>query len=262
MAFDFTSSFSEYLSEKKYLNKELLNNTDNQPPQATTIVAIVYKDGVLMAGDRRATIGNLVAQNDIEKVFPADNESIIGIAGSAGIALELVKLFQVELEHYEKIEGTQLSVVGKANRLSVLLRGNLGLAFQGLAAIPLFAAFDKDLNKGRVFSYDVTGGRYEEHDYYAVGSGSIFAKSSLKKMYTGNLDEQMAIRISLESLYDAAEEDSATAGIDLTREIYPVVSIVNAEGYKRINDSKLNEIATKIFSERKTRPDGPIARMS
>jgi proteasome beta subunit len=262
MALDFTSSFSEYLNEKKYLDRELFTKSDQVSPQATTIVAIVYKDGVLMAGDRRATIGNLVAQNDIEKVFPADHESIIGIAGSAGIALELVKLFQVELEHYEKIEGTQLSVVGKANRLSVLLRGNLGLAFQGLAAIPLFAAYDKDQNTGRVFSYDVTGGRYEEHDYYAVGSGSIFAKSSLKKMYSENLEEKMAIRISLESLYDAAEEDSATAGIDITREIYPIVSLVNSQGYRRISDNQLNEIATKIFGERKNRPDGPIARMT
>ncbi|MFM1825551.1 MAG: proteasome subunit beta [Actinomycetota bacterium] len=262
MALDFTSSFSEYLNEKKYINNELLNKSSDMPPQATTIVAIVYKDGVLMAGDRRATIGNLVAQKDIEKVFPADNESIIGIAGSAGIALELVKLFQIELEHYEKIEGTHLSVVGKANRLSVLLRGNLGLAFQGLAAIPLFAAYDKDQNKGRVFSYDVTGGRYEEHDYYAVGSGSIFAKSSMKKMYSDKLDEKMAIRISLESLYDAAEEDSATAGIDLTREIYPIVSVVDAQGFRRITDNELNNIATKIFGERKNRPDGPIARMT
>jgi proteasome beta subunit len=262
VALDFTSSFSEYLNEKKYINNELLNKSSDMPPQATTIVAIVYKDGVLMAGDRRATIGNLVAQKDIEKVFPADNESIIGIAGSAGIALELVKLFQIELEHYEKIEGTHLSVVGKANRLSVLLRGNLGLAFQGLAAIPLFAAYDKDQNKGRVFSYDVTGGRYEEHDYYAVGSGSIFAKSSMKKMYSDKLDEKMAIRISLESLYDAAEEDSATAGIDLTREIYPIVSVVDAQGFRRITDNELNNIATKIFGERKNRPDGPIARMT
>ncbi len=262
MALDFTSSFSEFLSEKKYLNPQLSNKSDNSPPQATTIVAIVYKDGVLMAGDRRATIGNLVAQNDIEKVFPADNESIIGIAGSAGIALELVKLFQIELEHYEKIEGTQLSIVGKANRLSVLLRGNLGLAFQGLVAIPLFAAYDKNENKGRVFSYDVTGGRYEEHEYYAVGSGSIFAKSSLKKMYSANLDEKMAIRISLESLYDAAEEDSSTAGIDITREIYPIVSIVNSKGFRRISDAELNEVATIIFGERKNRPDGPMARMT
>lgn len=262
MGLDFTSSFSEFLSEKKYLNSDLNNKSENLPPQATTIVAIVYKDGVLMAGDRRATIGNLVAQNDIQKVFPADNESIIGIAGSAGIALELVKLFQIELEHYEKIEGTQLSVVGKANRLSVLLRGNLGLAFQGLAAIPLFAAFDKDSKKGRVFSYDVTGGRYEEHDYYSVGSGSIFAKSSLKKMYSTNMDEKMAIRISLESLYDAAEEDSATAGIDVTREIYPIVSIVDTQGFRRISDTELNDFANKIFGERKNRPDGPVARMT
>ncbi len=261
MAFEFTSSFSDYLTEKNLVNKFTTTNSDQLSPQATTIIAIVYKNGVLMAGDRRATVGNLVAQKDIEKVFPADSESIIGIAGSAGIALEMVKLFQVELEHYEKIEGTQLSVVGKANRLSVLLKGNLGLAFQGLAAIPLFAAYDKQLDQGRVFSYDVTGGRYEEHEYYAVGSGSIFAKSSIKKMYSENIDEKMTIRIALESLYDAAEEDSATAGMDITREIYPVVSLVDKDGYRRINDEELNLVANKIHADRKNRPDGPLVKI-
>lgn len=261
MDFDFTSSFSDFLNDKKLGNNSTPNNLDNISPHATTIVSIVYKNGVLMAGDRRATVGNIVAQKDIEKVFPADNESIIGIAGSAGIALEIVKLFQVELEHYEKIEGTQLSVVGKANRLSVLLKGNLGLAFQGLAAIPLFAAFDKKQGIGRVFSYDVTGGRYEEHQYYAVGSGSIFAKSSIKKMYSENIDEKKAIRIALESLYDAAEEDAATAGMDLAREIFPVVSIVDKDGYRRILDEELNIFANKIFLDRKDRPDGPMVKI-
>ena len=262
MNLDARSSFNDYLKELNSDITPIKNNSENLTPQATTIVAVVFNQGVLMAGDRRATMGHIVAQKDIEKVFPADSESIIGIAGSAGIALELVKLFQVELEHYEKIEGTQLSVEGKANRLSVLLRGNLGLAFQGLAALPLFAAFDLKQQKGRVFSYDVTGGRYEEHQYYAVGSGSVFAKSSLKKMHQENMDEKLAIRVSLESLYDAAEEDSATAGPDLSRKIFPVVGVVTKQGYRRVTEKELDELVSKIIDERRSRPDGPIARFS
>jgi len=152
-------------------------------PHGTTIVAATFPGGVVVAGDRRATMGNLIAQRDIEKVFPADEFSIVGIAGSAGIAVEMVGLFQVELEHYEKIEGAPLSMVGKANRLATMVRGNLGLAMQGLVVVPLFAGWDVAAEEGRIFSYDATGGRYEEHAFFSVGSGSVFARGSLKKLY-------------------------------------------------------------------------------
>ena len=157
-------------------------------PHGTTIVAVEFDGGVVMAGDRRATMGNLIAHREIEKVYPADEYSCVGIAGTAGIAVELVRLFQVELEHYEKIEGALLSLDGKANRLSALIRGNLSLAMQGLAVVPLFAGYDLDRRAGRIFSYDVTGGRYEEHDHHSVGSGSIFARGSLKKRWRPGLE--------------------------------------------------------------------------
>jgi len=178
------SSFAAHLQSQGQLFNGVApaSAREQLAPHGTTIVALRHADGVLMAGDRRATMGNIIAQRDIQKVFPADTYSLIGIAGSAGIALELVRLFQVELEHYEKIEGTSLSLNGKANRLSSLLRSNLGLAMQGLAVVPLFAGFDSKLNIGRIFSYDVTGGRYEEHDFYSVGSGSQFARGALKKL--------------------------------------------------------------------------------
>ncbi len=257
----YSSSFYEFVK----LNQggfPIKNNKMEQVVHGTTIVAVAFAGGVVMAGDRRATMGNYVAQNDIEKVFPADDFSAIGIAGSAGIAIELVKLFQVELEHYEKIEGMPLSVEGKANRLSVLLRGNLGLALEGLAAFPLYAAYDPKRESGRVFSYDITGGRYEEHDYFAVGSGSLFARASLKKMFEPDQDSNFAIKIALESIYDAAEEDSATAGPDMARNIYPVVVKVDEKGFEKIEQSQLTATLNKILAGRKNRPDGPIARHS
>lgn len=257
----YSSSFYEFLHQSQGDLQLTVKNTE-QIVHGTTIVAVAFAGGVVMAGDRRATMGNYVAQNDIEKVFPADDFSAIGIAGSAGIAIELVKLFQVELEHYEKIEGMPLSVEGKANRLSVLLRGNLGLALEGLAALPLYAAYDSKRNSGRVFSYDITGGRYEEHDYFAVGSGSLFARASLKKMFEPDQNSDFAIKIALESIYDAAEEDSATAGPDMARNIYPVVVKVDQAGFEKINQEKLTTTLNKILEGRKTRPDGPIARSS
>jgi proteasome beta subunit len=231
-------------------------------PHGTTIVAVVYEKGVVMAGDRRATLGNVVAQRDIEKVMPADEHSVVGIAGSAGTAMALVKLFQVELEHYEKIEGEELSVDGKANRLSVLLRGNLEMAMMGLAVVPLFAAWDSVKGRGRVFSYDVTGGRYEEHDHYAVGSGSLFARGSLKKLYQPGMSAQVAYRICIEALYDAADDDSATGGPDLMRKIYPVVADVSRKGYRRVSDTELAEVVDAVLAKRMLRPDGPAAELT
>ncbi len=228
-------------------------------PHGTTIVAVTYLDGVVMAGDRRATVGTVIAQRDIEKVFPADDFTCIGIAGSAGVATELVRLLQVELEHYEKIEGTQLSLDGKANRLATMIRNNLPMAFQGLAAIPLFAGFDLHARRGRIFSYDVTGGRYEEHDHYSVGSGSLFARGALKKLHNPGMTAQEAARVCVEALWDAADDDSATAGPDLARGIYPVVALVDADGYRRLDDAATGEVVHAVVTSRRQRPDGPAA---
>jgi proteasome beta subunit len=230
-------------------------------PHGTTIVAATFPGGVVMAGDRRATMGHVIAQRDIEKVFPADEWSCVGIAGTAGIAIEMVKLFQVELEHYEKIEGVSLSIDGKANRLSALLRNNLGLAMQGLAVIPLFAGHDRNTGGGRIFSYDITGGRYEEHSFHAVGSGSLFARGSMKKLYRDDLDVNSVVRVCIEALYDAADDDSATGGPDLSRGIVPVVSVVDDQGYRRLDDEFLLDIVHHVVDQRRRRPDGPHAVM-
>jgi len=223
-------------------------------PTATTIVAVTYADGVLMAGDRRATMGNLIAQRDIEKVFPADTYSVVGFAGTAGIGVEMIRLFQLELEHYEKIEGTLLTLDGKANRLANMIRGNLGAAMQGLAVLPLFAGFDLDAdspaNAGRIFTYDVTGGPYEERDFAGIGSGSLFARSALKRTWRARLGRDEAMRIVLDALYDAADEDSATGGPDMTRRIFPAVVVATAEGTLRLPDDELGRVAEAILAER------------
>ncbi|SNX96469.1 proteasome endopeptidase complex, beta component Threonine peptidase. MEROPS family T01B [Geodermatophilus sabuli] len=223
-------------------------------PHGTTIVAVTYDGGVLMGGDRRATMGNLISSRDIEKVYPADAWSVIGIAGAAGIAIEMVKLYQVELEHYEKIEGLTLSLDGKANRLAQMIRGNLGAALQGLAVVPLFAGYDLDAapgtSPGRIFSYDVTGGNYEERGYSAVGSGSLFARNSLKKTWRPGLGGDAATRTIVEALYDAADDDSATGGPDPVRRLYPIVYRVDAEGTVRLPDDEVSAIAKRITDER------------
>jgi len=224
-------------------------------PHATTIVALSCSDGVVMAGDRRATMGNLIASRDIEKVHEADPYSLIGIAGTAGIGLELIRLFQVELEHYEKIEGAMLSLDGKANRLATMIRGNLGAAMQGLVAIPLFAGYDLDARDrskvGRIFSFDVAGGLYEENSGYdSIGSGSLFAKSALKKRYRAGLSTADAVRLAVESLYDAADDDSATGGPDIIRKIFPVVMTVTAEGTHRLPDEETGAIAEAVIAAR------------
>lgn len=222
----------------------------------TTIVAVVFPDGVVIAGDRRATMGNIIAQRDIEKVFPADEFSAIGIAGAVGPAIEMVRLFQVELEHYEKIEGSVLSLDGKANRLATMIRGNLGAAMQGLAVVPLFAGYDVVQSEGRIFSYDVTGARYEEHSFFAVGSGSVFARGALKKRYRDDSDADSAIRLAVDALYDAADDDSATGGPDLTRRIFPVVATITQAGYRRIADESVGEVVSAVVADRITNPGG------
>ncbi|MGN8246251.1 proteasome subunit beta [Cellulomonas soli] len=224
---------------------------DVHAPHGTTIVALTFDGGVVMAGDRRATMGSMIASRQIEKVFPADEFSAVGIAGTAGLALELVRLFQLELEHYEKIEGALLSLDGKANRLATMIRGNLGLAMQGLAVVPLFGGYDLDRQLGRIFSYDVTGGRYEEHEHHSVGSGSVFARGSLKKRWRPGLDAAEAVRVAVEALVDASDDDSATGGPDSVRRIWPVVATVTASGYLRVPDEELADVAAAVEQERR-----------
>lgn len=260
-----SSSFVDFLSA---LHPDRLPTLSSEAghqglaPHGTTIVALRTGDGVVMAGDRRATMGNLIAQHDIEKVFVADEYSVIGIAGTAGLAVELVRIFQVELEHYEKIEGLPLSLDGKANRLASMLRSNLGLAMQGLAVVPLFAGYDERRSAGRIFSYDVTGGRYEEHDFYAVGSGSTFARGSLKKLYRRGAALDDAVSTALEALYDAADDDSATGGPDMSRGIYPVVAVVDAGGARILGDDDVAPRVQSMLAGRLTHPDGPRGEVS
>ncbi len=231
-------------------------------PHGTTIVAVTCEQGVVLAGDRRATMGNIIAQRDIEKVFVADSHSAIGIAGTAGLAVEMVRLFRLELEHYEKIEGVRLSLDGKANRLATMIRGNLGMAMQGLAVVPLFAGVEEQAGmptgpgRGRIFSYDVAGGKYEEHDYYSVGSGSTFARSALKKRYDAAADLPAAVRTAVEALYDAADDDSATGGPDLTRRIFPVVVAITVDGAVRWSDDEVGVVAEAVVAGRMINPGG------
>jgi proteasome beta subunit len=236
-------------------------NLGDLTPHGTTIVAATFPGGVVMAGDRRATMSNMIAQRDIEKVFPADEYSLVGIAGAAGLAVEMVGLFQVELEHYEKIEGAPLSLVGKANRLATMIRGNLPLAMQGLAVVPLFAGWDEAAAMGRIFSYDATGGRYEEHSFFSVGSGSIFARGALKKLYAPDLAVADTIMAVLQALYDAADDDSATGGPDMARRIFPVIMIAGPEGVQRVGDDQIGAMVDRLVAARRIRPDGPEARV-
>ncbi|HEX3731831.1 MAG TPA: proteasome subunit beta [Mycobacteriales bacterium] len=238
--------------------------TPEMATHGTTIVAATYADGVIMAGDRRATSGNMIAQRDIEKVFPADPYSVIGIAGSAGIAVEMTRLYQVELEHYEKLEGVPLSLRGKAHRLSNMIRGNLSLAMQGFMVVPIFAGYDlgddryakNGDNRGRIFGYDPTGSMHEEKHYHSVGSGSVFAKSALKKRYKPDSSVDEIVRTCVEALYDAADDDTATGGPDLIRKLYPTVLIVDADGVRRIAESEIEAIASSIIETRKLNPGG------
>jgi proteasome beta subunit len=231
----------------------------DEAPHGTTIVATTYADGVVMAGDRRATAGHLIAVRDVEKVFQADEHSVVGFAGSAGMGAELIKLFQVELEHYEKLEGTVLSIEGKANRLGMLLRSNLGLAMQGLAVVPLFAGYDLETNHGRIYSYDVTGGRYEERDFHSIGSGSPFARGALKKLFRVDAPQEDAVAACLQALYDAADDDSATGGPDVTRRIYPLVATVSEAGFHRLPESEVAALVERLLTGRMRHPDGPTA---
>jgi proteasome beta subunit len=225
-------------------------------PHATTIVAIVFKGGVLIAGDRRATSGNLIAYRDMDKVYVSDAYSAVGVAGTAGIGLELVRLYEVELRHYEKIEGVALSLDGKTNKLATMVRGNMDAAMAGLVALPLFVGYDLDAadpdKAGRIVSYDAAGGRYEEFaGYHSIGSGSLFAKSAIKKLYDPDADAEAAVRVAVEALYDAADDDSATGGPDAVRRIYPtVITITGADGAVKLSDDQAAQVTEAVVAGR------------
>ncbi|HET8593751.1 MAG TPA: proteasome subunit beta [Intrasporangium sp.] len=255
-----TSSFTDFLASYR---PELLPSGRSLPatasieaPHGTTIVSLLFEGGVIMAGDRRATMGNLIANRDMQKVFAADEYSVVGIAGTAGLAVELVRLYQVELEHYEKIEGMIMSLEGKANRLASMIRGNLGLAMQGLAVVPVYAGYDLETDAGRIYSYDVTGGCYTEGGHHSTGSGSLFARGALKKLWQPGLSEDRGIEVAIEALYDAADDDSATGGPDLGRQIWPSVAVVEASGVRFVPDDVLQGVVESIIAARRDNPGG------
>ena len=217
---------------------------------ATTVLGLRYADGVVMAGDRRATAGNLIADAKMRKVFPADDYSAIGIAGAAGQAVELVKLFQLELEHYEKITGDRLSLEGKANRLAQMIRSNFPMAMQGLVVVPLFGGFDQRQGRGRIYYYDATGGRWEERDYQTTGSGGLPAKNSLKKRWREGLTREEAVRFAVEALLDAAEDDAATGGPDVLRHNYPIVMTVTTDGADDVDEADVRAAVDALAAER------------
>lgn len=259
-----TSSFTEFLSA---VSPEMLpghklpqgGGTEHLTPDATTIVALTFPGGVLVAGDRRATQGNVIANRDMEKVFRTDEFSAVAIAGSAGIGIELARLYQVELEHYEKMEGRSLSLEGKANKLAQMVRGNLGMAMQGFVVVPLLVGYDENTEQGRVFSYDAVGGRYEEQRHHSIGSGSVYARGSIKKLYRDDLDQTEAVKVALEALYDAADDDSATGGPDLHRRIFPLVDVITEDGHRRLPTEDVASLATEVVEGRAVDPDGPTA---
>lgn len=259
------SSFSEFLSRQA---PELLpGGAAHAAPSGgvelahgTTIVALKFPGGVVIAGDRRATQGNMIASRDVQKVHIADDYAATGIAGTAAIAVEFARLYAVELEHYEKVEGVPLTFRGKVNRLATMVRGNLGAALQGFVALPLLVAFDIDAadaqNAGRIVSFDAAGGwNIEEEGYQAVGSGSLFAKSSIKKLYPQVSDADTALKAAIEALYDAADDDSATGGPDLVRGIYPTAVLISATGAEEVTETRIAALAREVI-ERRTRADG------
>jgi proteasome beta subunit len=234
-------SFAELLRRVRPVDALPASAEQLQVTHGTTVVAIRYADGVVMAGDRRATSGNLISHRTMEKVFPADRFSGVAIAGAAGPAMEMVKLFQLQLEHYEKVEGTHLSLEGKANQLGTMVRSNLPAAMQGLAVVPLFAGYDIRRGAGRLFQYDVTGGRYEESDFSSTGSGSLHAGTVVKLGYRNGMDRGDTLDLAIKALFQAADEDSATGGPDAVRKIYPTMATITAAGFERVDESEVAE---------------------
>jgi proteasome beta subunit len=258
---------------------ELLRRSGLQPPtppssvadvlpitHGTTVVAIRYADGVVMAGDRRATSGNLISHRTMEKVYPADRHSGVAIAGAAGPAMDMVKLFQLQLEHYEKVEGVELSLEGKANQLSAMVRSNLPAAMQGLAVVPLFAGFDVRRGEGRLFQYDVTGGRYEETDFATTGSGSLHAGTVIKIGYQHDADRVATVDLAISALFQAADEDSATGGPDLVRGIFPTIATITAAGFERLTNDEVAErfraLIDRMSTPESTATTGPSPTLS
>jgi len=241
----------DHLLPRFHLPEGSVTQLHPPPPHGTTILALRYNEGVLVAADRQATEGYQVASRHIEKVYKADEYSAIAIAGVAGPCIELAKLFQVELEHYEKLEGEVLALDGKANRLGQMVRQNLPAAMQGLIVIPLLAGFDMQKHEGRIFKYDVTGGRYEETAYYATGSGGKDARNTLKKFYREGMSREQAVRLALEALLDASEEDVATGGPDLLRGIYPSVKTVTQAGTDDLPTDELRQVCEALLNERR-----------
>ncbi len=226
---------------------------DHEPlavPHGTTVLALRYRDGVVMAGDRQASEGYQVASRRIEKIFKADDLSGVGIAGAAGPAMEMARLFQTELEHYEKVEGENLSLDGKANKLGQMIRMNLPMAMQGLVVVPIFAGFDERAGTGRLFKYDVTGGRYEETDYFAQGSGGKDARDSLKKRFKRDMPREEAVRVAIEALIDAADEDLGTGSPDLLRGILPSVKTVTRSGFSDVAEDEVRRHCEAIMNDR------------
>jgi proteasome beta subunit len=256
--FDYaTSSFSEVLRRSApHLLPPPSTWTGQDPqgpppvPHGTTVLAVRYRDGVVMAGDRQASEGYQVAHRRIEKIFKADDLSAVGIAGAAGPAMEMARLFQTELEHYEKVEGENLSLEGKANRLGQMIRVNLPMAMQGLVVVPIFAGFDEKAGVGRLFKYDVTGGRYEETDYFAQGSGGKDARDSLKKRFKRDMGKDEAVRVTVEALLDAADEDLGTGGPDLMRGIFPTVKTITRSGISDLPDEDIRRHCEAILNDR------------
>ena len=216
----------------------------------TTIAAIRYRDGVIMAGDRRATAGSSIAHRAMEKVQPADRHSGVAFAGSAGFGMEMVRVFQLQLEHYEKVEGSQVSLEGKANQLSQLLKANLGMAMQGFVVQPLFAGYDTRQRRGRIFTFDPTGGRYEEPEFHADGSGGRDARTTIKLGWTEGMGRDATVELAVQALYEAADEDSATGGPDPVRRIYPTVATITAAGYERLADAEVAERFSAVIADK------------
>jgi proteasome beta subunit len=244
-------SFSDLLRARLPESLPIVSSASGaRVPEGTTVLALRYADGVIVAGDRRATEGFQIAHRSIEKVFAADDMSAVAIAGAAGPALEMVRLLQTELEHYEKVEGDRLTLEGKANKLSQMIRANLPAALQGLVVVPLFAGYDEVKSEGRIFKYDVTGGRYEEDDYHATGSGGKDARSSLKKRYRYGLSRHDAVKVGIEALFDAADEDVGTGGPDLMRGIFPTVAAITSEGIVELPEAEIRALFEELIGER------------
>lgn len=222
-----------------------------QVPFGTTVLAFKYQDGVVIAGDRRATEGFQISDRRIEKVFKVDEHSAMAIAGAAGPCLEMAKLFQTELEHYEKLEGVQLSCEGKANKLGQMVKANLPMVFQGLVVVPIYVGFDRKRGEGRIFKYDITGGRYEESDYHAIGSGGKDARSTIREHFRKHFSEEEALRVVLMALYTAAEEDIGTGGPDLVRGIYPTAKLVKVDGITDVDEQRIADLCRALIAERK-----------